>query len=85
MNESTPEQPEHAAQRAEARQLLEAKIDELPDAFRRVFVLRALEELSVEEAATALGIPGTDSPSSAPLAFRELGRAIFEAASANGK
>lgn len=78
MNESTPEQPEHAAQRAGARHLLEAKIDELPDAFRRVFVLRALEELSVEEAATALGIPGTDSSSSAPLAFCELGRAIFE-------
>jgi len=29
----------------------------LPDAFRTVFVLRALEELSVEESAVALGIP----------------------------
>jgi len=57
MNESTPEQPEHAAQRAQARRLLEAKIDELPDAFRTVFVLRAVEELSVEETAAALDIP----------------------------
>ena len=57
MNQTLPEQPEHAARRAQTRRLLEAKIDELPDAFRTVFVLRALEELSVEEAAVALGIP----------------------------
>ena len=57
VNRTLPEQPEHAARRAQTRRLLEAKIDELPDAFRTVFVLRALEELSVEEAAVALGIP----------------------------
>jgi RNA polymerase sigma-70 factor (ECF subfamily) len=57
MNQTLPEQPEHAARRAQTRRLLEAKIDELPDAFRTVFVLRALEELSVEESAVALGIP----------------------------
>ena len=57
MNETLPEQPEGAAQRAQTRRLLESKIDELPDAFRTVFVLRALEELSVEESAAALGIP----------------------------
>jgi RNA polymerase sigma-70 factor (ECF subfamily) len=57
VNRTLPEQPEHAAQRAQTRKLLEAKIDELPDAFRTVFVLRALEELSVEESAVALDIP----------------------------
>jgi len=57
MDEATPEQPEHAALRAETRRLLESKIDELPDAFRVVFVLRALEELSVEETAAALAVP----------------------------
>jgi len=57
MDETSPEQPEGAAERAQTRRLLEAKIDELPDAFRTVFVLRALEELSVEESAVALGIP----------------------------
>jgi len=57
MNESAPEQPERAAQRAQTRRLLEAEIDLLPEAFRTVFVLRALEELSVEETAAALDIP----------------------------
>jgi len=57
MNESAPEHPERAAQRAEARRLLEAKIDALPDAFRSVFMLRAVEELTVEETASVLDIP----------------------------
>ena len=57
MNESKPEQPEQSARRAETRRLLEARIDGLPDAFRTVFVLRAVEEFSVEETAAALGIP----------------------------
>jgi RNA polymerase sigma-70 factor (ECF subfamily) len=57
MDQPQPEQPERGAQRAETRRLLEQKIDALPDAFRAVFVLRALEELSVEETAAALAIP----------------------------
>lgn len=39
------------------RAILEARIDLLPEAFRIVFMLRAVEELSVEEVAQALGIP----------------------------
>ena len=50
-------QPEQGVLRAEIRRLLEKKIDGLPDAFRTVFVLRAIEEMTVEEVATALGIP----------------------------
>ena len=57
MNQATPEQPEHGVLRAETRRLLEKKIDALPDAFRTVFVLRALEDMSVEEVAAALDIP----------------------------
>src|SRR5476651_2424804 len=57
MNEATTEQPEHAAVRAQTRRLLEGKIDALPEVFRTVFVLRALEELTVEETAASLGIP----------------------------
>jgi RNA polymerase sigma-70 factor (ECF subfamily) len=49
--------PQRMAERGEMRRLLEAKIDRLPDSYRAVFVLRALEELSVEETAAALGIP----------------------------
>jgi len=56
-DESNTGQPERAAMRADARRLLEQKIDELPAAFRTVFVLRALEEMSVEETAACLGIP----------------------------
>jgi RNA polymerase sigma-70 factor (ECF subfamily) len=50
-------QPEHAALRAQARGLIEAKIDGLPEVFRTVFILRAVEELSVEETARVLDIP----------------------------
>lgn len=57
MNDASPELPERAALRAETRRLIEAKIDLLPEAFRAVFVLRALEELTVEEVAACLGIP----------------------------
>ena len=49
--------PEARAMRTETRRILEARIDELPDAFRTVFVLRAIEEMSVEETAAALEIP----------------------------
>lgn len=51
------EGPEVRAQRSELRRLLEQRIDELPEAFRAVFMLRALEELPVDETAAALGIP----------------------------
>lgn len=57
MDESNDAQPERAAARAQARRLIETRIDALPDSFRAVFVLRALEELTVEETAAALGIP----------------------------
>ena len=49
--------PQQMAERGEMRRLLEAKIDRLPDSYRAVFMLRALEELSVEETGAALGIP----------------------------
>ncbi|HEX7328834.1 MAG TPA: RNA polymerase sigma factor [Casimicrobiaceae bacterium] len=48
--------PEKAMQHAEIRQLIERKIDELPEAFRAVFMLREVEELSVEETAACLDI-----------------------------
>ena len=53
----TAPNPEASAMQSEARRIIEARIDELPDAFRTVFILRAVEELSVEETAEALGIP----------------------------
>lgn len=50
------ETPERAAMREQTRKLLEQKIDELPAAFRTVFVMRALEDMSVEETAACLGV-----------------------------
>jgi len=55
--ESPAELPDAAAMRGETRLLIERRIDALPEAFRTVFVLRALEELSVEETASSLDIP----------------------------
>ncbi len=49
--------PENVAARAEMRRLIERKIDELPESYRAVFMLREVEDLSVDETAEALGIP----------------------------
>lgn len=51
------DRPESLAERSELRRALEARIDDLPEAFRSVFVLRAVEEMTVEEVAVCLGIP----------------------------
>jgi RNA polymerase sigma-70 factor, ECF subfamily len=49
--------PEDLTQRGQMRRLLEARVDRLPEEFRIVFVLRAVEEMTVEETALALDIP----------------------------
>jgi RNA polymerase sigma-70 factor, ECF subfamily len=48
--------PEAAAARGEVRRLLERAVDQLPDHFRVVFILRDIEEMSVEETASHLGL-----------------------------
>ena len=57
MQDDPDQRPDRVAMRGEVRRLMEARIDTLPDAFRTVFMLRAVEELSVEEVALALEIP----------------------------
>jgi RNA polymerase sigma-70 factor (ECF subfamily) len=42
--------------RHEIRARVRAAIDQLPDSFRMVLLLRDIEELSTEEAAQALGV-----------------------------
>ena len=49
--------PERSALRGEILRFLEGRIDALPDMYRSVFMLRAVEELSVEETAQVLGMP----------------------------
>jgi RNA polymerase sigma-70 factor (ECF subfamily) len=48
--------PELFAARSQVRDLLEHAIDSLPEPFRVVFVLRMVEQLSIEETASALGL-----------------------------
>lgn len=68
--------PESAAARSEIRRVLEAAIDELPQAFRTVFVLRAIEEFSVAETAACLGIPSDTVKTRFHRAKRNLKRTL---------
>jgi len=56
-NAEAPETPEVSAMRAQTRRIVERRIDALPEAFRTVFVLRVVEEMTVEETSAALGVP----------------------------
>lgn len=49
--------PERMVQRSQVRALIEARVDLLPEAFRSVFMLRAIEEMGVDEVAEVLDIP----------------------------
>jgi RNA polymerase sigma-70 factor, ECF subfamily len=57
MADELAESPPNATLRAELRVILERKIDALPVAFRTVFVMREVEEMTVEETADSLQIP----------------------------
>ena len=49
--------PEEEAMNTELNRTLEQCIDALPDLYRSVFMLRGVEEMTVEETAAALGLP----------------------------
>lgn len=57
MQHHAADSPEVNAERAEIRRLIERNIDQLPETFRSVFVLRALEEMTAQETASCLDIP----------------------------
>jgi RNA polymerase sigma-70 factor (ECF subfamily) len=72
----------------EARRVLDAAVAELPAEQRAVFVLRAVEELSYEEIAAALGLPPGTVMSRLYRARERLARALrpyLGAAAARGK
>lgn len=50
------ESPEAGTARAQIRRLIEHAVDELPEAFRVVFIMRDIEECSIEETAANLGL-----------------------------
>ena len=55
--EETLQSPPGLVLRGELRRLLERRIDDLPMAFRTVFVMRDVEDMSVQETAECLAIP----------------------------
>lgn len=57
LTEDADRTPEAELDRAQTRRLMEDRIDRLPEVYRTVFMLRAVEEMSVEEVALALDIP----------------------------
>jgi RNA polymerase sigma factor (sigma-70 family) len=68
--DETIESPPGAVLRAEIRRLLERRIDDLPVAFRTVFVMRDVEEMSVQETADGLSIPVSAVIGSSPASSR---------------
>lgn len=52
------ESPEAMAERGQVRELLQAAVESLPPIYRCVFILRAVEDMSVEETAYCLGVSG---------------------------
>ena len=48
--------PSEAVERHEVRAMLQEAISDLPPIYREIFLLRDVEELSIDESATALGI-----------------------------
>lgn len=68
--------PERAAARQEIRLLIEAAIDALPRDFRTVFVLRALEGLSVSDTAACLGLNEQTVKTRYHRARRDLKRSL---------
>ncbi|MBS0422718.1 MAG: RNA polymerase sigma factor [Proteobacteria bacterium] len=72
------EAPDAALARAQVRTVLERRVDELPDSFRAVFVMRSVEDLSVAETSELLGIP-EETVRSRHFRAKSLLRAALEA------
>ncbi len=70
--------PESDAARTEIRRLMEMAIDELPEIFRLVFILREIEECTVEETAAQLGLLPETVKTRLFRARRLLRKALYE-------
>jgi RNA polymerase sigma-70 factor (ECF subfamily) len=78
LSQPTAADPEHAAARAEIQRVLERAIDELPDVFRTTFILRFVEQMTVEETASCLGVPEETVKTRVHRAKRRLRQALGE-------
>jgi RNA polymerase sigma-70 factor, ECF subfamily len=74
---ATPDPERDAAQR-QIRQLIERAIDDLPEIFRVVFVMRDVEDMSIEETAGFLGLPPATVKTRLHRARHQLRRALDE-------
>lgn len=70
--------PEREAASRQVRRLIERAVDALPVDFRVVFVMRCVEEMSVEETAAQLAIPEATVKTRLHRARRALRRALDE-------
>jgi len=70
--------PERAVAQREIRILMERAIDALPEVFRIVFVMREIEDLSIEETAGFLNLPQATVKTRLHRARRLLRRALDE-------
>jgi RNA polymerase sigma-70 factor (ECF subfamily) len=68
--------PEHIAARTEIRRALERAIDGLPDPFRAPFLMCVIEQMTVEEAASCLGVPPNTVKTRVHRAKRRLRNAL---------
>jgi RNA polymerase sigma-70 factor, ECF subfamily len=69
---------ERAAAQRQIRHLIEGAIDSLPEIFRVVFVMRDVEDLSIEETADFLGLPPATVKTRLHRARRQLRQALDE-------
>lgn len=73
---STDIDPERATAHRQVRHLIEKAIDDLPEIFRLVFVMRDVEELSVDATADALDLPPATVKTRLHRARRQLREAL---------
>ena len=72
----SPAAPDAALAREQIRHMLEEAIEQLPEPFRLVFVLREVEGLSIEEVAEAVAIPAATVKTRHLRAKRRLREAL---------
>ena len=70
--------PERAVAQREIRRIMERAIDNLPETFRIVFVMREIEDLSIEETAGFLNLPQATVKTRLHRARRVLREALDE-------
>lgn len=71
-----PSSPEQAAAREQVRRMVEQAVDGLAAPFRAVFVMRAVEQMSVEETAAALRVPAATVKTRFHRARQQLQQAL---------